>query len=255
MDKESNFRIAILASGDRKTGEGGSTADKVTRDSLEGKVNFTVGVVVCNNPKGTVAVHDRFNTINTEFGLKGENKIDVVTINSTTHPSEPQSRGQTLEESSAICRLLEQRNIGFAVMLGYSKVITGEFVSRWGWRANYGSIDPAHNGIYHPKARISNNHPAILPYTSDTHGIASHALVIRLFKEGKLKNTAMTFHLGAVGIDTGPVIYEEPVPIYKNDDAESLAARVQSLEKEITAQTIERHLILRAEHINHGLTG
>lgn len=246
---EGNFRIAILASGDRKSGGGGSTADKVARDTLEGKVGFSIGVVICNNPEGTVAVHSRFDAINREFGLKGDNKIDVVTINSKTHPRGPYKRGQTLEESAAICRLLEERSIGFAAMLGYMKILNGEFVEEWGWQPDYGVANPTHNGIYHPKARISNNHPAILPFTADTHGPGAHALAIELYKEDRIKYTAMTYHLGAAGVDTGPVFYEEPVEIYDTDDADSLGDRVQVLEKETTALTIHRHLILREEHL------
>jgi hypothetical protein len=45
-------RVAILASGDRRSGGGGSTAEKVVRDVLEQKVGFNIGVVICNNPEG-----------------------------------------------------------------------------------------------------------------------------------------------------------------------------------------------------------
>lgn len=246
---EGNFRVAILASGDRESGGGGSTADKFTRDALEGKVNLEIGVVICNNPEGTVAVYDRFRVINDEYGLKGDDRIDVVTINSTTHPEGRQRRGQTLGESAAICRLLEQRGIGFVAMLGYMKILTGEFVEEWGWKPQYGAVDPTHNGKYNPLARIFNNHPSILPLTADTHGLGAHALAVELYQKGRIKHTAMTFHLGAAGVDTGPVIYEEPVEIYKQDDAVSLSDRVQVIEKALTAPVLERHLILRREQL------
>ncbi len=265
---EGKFRVAVLASGDRKSGGGGSTAERFARDTLEGKVGLEVGVVISNNPRGTVAVHDKIDAINTEFGLKGDRHIDVVTINSFTHPEGRQPRGQTLAESAAICRLLEQRGIGFVAMLGYMKILTGEFVEEWGWKPEYGAADPTHNGRYHPKARISNNHPAILPFTVDTHGHGAHEKAVKLYKEKIIKYSAMTFHLGSAAVDTGPVYYEHPLAILEEGEpdyfklvseaarnewtartVESLETRMQAKEKELTAPTIERHVILRAEHL------
>lgn len=246
---ETNFRVAILASGDRESRGGGSTAERVIRDTLEGKVNFTVGVVICNNSRGTVGVYDKVDALNAKFGLRGDSKITVETINSSTHQSGPQPRGQTLGESAAICQLLRERDIDFVALNGYMKVLNGEFVQEWGWRPEYGQADPTHNGIYHRKARILNNHPAILPDTADTHGPGAHARAIELFRAGRLRQTAMTFHLAAPGVDTGPVIHEELVPIFETDDADSLGTRVQNREKELTAPTIQRHLLLREEHL------
>src|ERR1700722_10387717 len=134
---ELDFRVAILAFGDRESGGGGSTANRVTRDTLEEQVAFSIGVVICNNPEGSVGVYSLFNDINDEFGLKGDDHIDVVNISSATNPEGPQKRGQTLGESSAICRLLEERDIYFVAMLGYMKILNGEFVETWGWKPEY----------------------------------------------------------------------------------------------------------------------
>lgn len=243
-------RVAILASGDRASGSGGSTADRVTRESLEGKVSFHVAVVICDNPVGTVGVYERFKKINSDYGLKGGSAIDVVTIGPSTHPGRPQERGQTLDESSAVCRELERRNIDFAAMLGFKRIITGEFVETWGWHPKYAD-DAAfgyRNGLYHPKARISNNHPSILPFTADTHGPYSHKLAIDLYTAGKIQHTAMTWHLASADIDNGPIIDEIPVLITPADDADSLGDKVQAVEKEFTSRVLEKHLILRAEH-------
>lgn len=244
-------RVAILASGDVKTGGGGSTAEQVARDALEGKVAFSIGVVICNNPAGSVGVYDHFDNLNREFSLLGDNKIEVVNISSGTHPKGPQPRGQTLGESEAICRLLEDRAIDFVTMLGYMKVLNGEFVETWGWQKDYAQ-DPIYGhslGIYHPNARILNNHPAILPFTADTYGSRAHQRAVDLYKQGKLRHTAMTWHLASAEVDQGPTIDEKSVPISDNDNADTLGQKVQKVEKEHTAKVIGEHLIFRAEHL------
>jgi folate-dependent phosphoribosylglycinamide formyltransferase PurN len=243
-------RVAILASGDRKSGGGGSTAEKVVRDALEQKVGFDIGVVVCNNPDGTVGVHSKIEKLNREFGLVDDDKIPVVTIDHADYPKLPgdPDRGLRLRESEAYCRVLENYGIDFVAMLGFMMIINGELVESRGWKPEYRDWDPSTNGIYHPNATISNNHPAILPWTADTHGHGAHQRAIDLYKEGKITHTAMTWHLASEGVDTGPVLYAEPIPILPDDNADSLSDSVQACEKEMTAEVIDRHLTLKRQH-------
>lgn len=243
-------RVAVLASGDRASGGGGSTVERFARDILEGNVQLDLGVVICNNPPGTVGVYERVEGLNKKFGLTGDDRIDVVTIGPGTHPGGRQERGQTLEESAAVCRTLEERGIDFATMLGYMRILTGKFVEEWGWKQEYAQDEQFgyRQGIYHPNARISNNHPSILPFTADTHGLGAHQLAMELHRAGRLQRTAMTWHLASAQVDDGPVIDEMPLEITPGDDADSLGDRVQDVEKEYTARIIEKHLQLRAEH-------
>lgn len=240
-----------MASGDRESGGGGSTAERVIKDVLEGKVDFTIGVVICNNPPGTVGVYPKVEALNKKFNLKGDDKIDVVTINSTDYPAGFQRKGATtLEESSKICRVLEERSIGFVSMEGYMKILTGEFVEEWGWEPAYGLADPTFNGKYHPKARIANNHPSILPFTAGEHGPGAHQKALDLFIEGVIKRTCMTWHLGAKAVDAGAILFEKPVDIYPTDTAGILGDRVQTeAEKPETVFVLDRHIKIRTEHI------
>jgi folate-dependent phosphoribosylglycinamide formyltransferase PurN len=246
-----NERIGILASGDRQSGGGGSTAEKVVKDVLEQRVAFEIGVVICNNPPGTVGVHDKINNLNREFGLGCENQITVATIDHADFPKQPgdPDRGLRLRESSRYKEVLEDYGVDFVWMLGYMLIANGELVEARGWKPEYGYGDPTHNGIYHPNATLGNNHPAILPHTADTHGLGAHAKATELYKLGKIECTAMTYHLVSEGVDTGPVIHEIPAVIYPRDDAESLGGTVQALEKYHTAEVIERHLLLRRQHL------
>ncbi len=248
---DAEFRVGLLASGDRQSGEGGGTAERIARDALEGKVAFNIGVVVCNNPEGTVGVWDKFAKLNEEFGLRGDNKFEVVNIGPGPHPDGKLQRGQTLSESTAICRLFEERSIDFGAMAGYLRILTGEYLKTWCWQPEYAG-DPLlsyRHGLYHPSARTSNNHPSILPFTRDTHGPGAHSLAMDLYRAGKIRHTAMTWHLASEKIDEGPTIHEIPVEIKPVDDDETLGNRVQDTEKEKSAEVIWNHLIFKAEHL------
>lgn len=250
---ETQTRVAILASGDIQTGGGGSTANHFARDVLSYEdLAIEVGVVICNNPPGTVGVYDHFDSINSDFVLKGDDRIDVVNIGPNTHPGNPVGRGQTADESSAVCRVLEERGIDFVVMLGNLRILTSELIGTWGWKPEYARDKDFsyREGMYHPYARISNNHPSILPFTVDTHGPSAHKRALTLHERGILGHTAMTWHLASAQVDKGPIIDEIPVKIDWGDDADSLAAKVQAVEKDETAEVISKHLKLRAEHLS-----
>jgi folate-dependent phosphoribosylglycinamide formyltransferase PurN len=244
-------RVAILASGDRKSGGGGSTAEKVVRDVLEKKVGFAVGAVICNNPEGTVGVYDKINNLNRKFGLKGDNKIPIVTIDHADYPEQTgdPDRGLRLRESEAYCRVLENYGIDFVSMLGFMQILNGELIERHGWKPEYADWDRSTNGIYHPDANIMNNHPSILPWTADTHGHGAHQKAIDLFKTDRITHTAMTYHLASKGVDTGPIVLAEPITILPEDTADSLSDSVQSAEKELTAEVIDHHLIWKRQHL------
>lgn len=236
--------LGILASGDRATGGGGSTAERFIRDMAAGIVRAEVGVVICNNPRGTVAVYDRVEGLNEELGLG----IELVTINSSTHPKGKQDRGQTLAEASAICEVLADKDIDFLLSLGYMKQGNGELVEEWAWQPAYAELDPVNGGIYHPKTRWGNNHPGILGsalLTADTHGVHAAERAIEL---GSPYN-AFTWHLVSAGIDSGPQIAEFLVPIEPGETAQDVFDKTQDVEKEQTARVVQSHLTKRAEHL------
>lgn len=247
-------RVAILASGDIENGGGGSTAERVALDVLEGRANFTIGVVICNNgPESGVGVYEKFAKLNQRFGLTADNRIDVINISGKTHPGTRVEGGMTMAESNAIGETLKQRDIGFVAMLGYMKKVTGPFANQWLWQPQH-----AHHvrhafdqGRYHPDARVLNNHPAILPFTAGEHGAGAHQKAIDLYRTGKLSHTAMTWHLAAHQIDAGPIVGSQLIEIFDNDTANSLGSRVQNAEKLMTSGVIEQHLILREQHLSN----
>ncbi len=56
------------------------------------------------------------------------------------------------------------------------------------------------------------------------------------------KETAATVHYVDEGVDTGPVIVAEPVPVREDDTVETLRARVQAVEHRLLPKAV-RELI------------
>jgi phosphoribosylglycinamide formyltransferase-1 len=83
--------------------------------------------------------------------------------------------------------------------------------------------------------RIVNTHPAPLPRFPGSRPIED------VLAAGA-RETAATVHYVDEGIDTGPVIAAEPVPVREGDTVETLRARVQSVEHRLLPKAV-RELI------------
>ena len=79
--------------------------------------------------------------------------------------------------------------------------------------------------------RVINLHPALLPAFPGTHSISDAV------RHG-VKVTGVTVHYVDPGIDTGPVIAQEPVRVEEGDTAETLAARIHEVEHRLLPATI-----------------
>jgi phosphoribosylglycinamide formyltransferase-1 len=83
--------------------------------------------------------------------------------------------------------------------------------------------------------RIVNTHSAPLPDFPGAHPIED------VLAAG-VPETAATVHYVDEGVDTGPVIAAEPVPVHQDDTAETLRARVQAVEHRLLPRAV-RELI------------
>ena len=90
---------------------------------------------------------------------------------------------------------------------GYMRVLTTTF------------LDPAPTTL--------NVHPSLLP---SFPGADAHDQVL----EAGVRTTGCTVHVVTEAVDAGPIVTQEPVPVYEDDDADSLKARVLH-EAEFTA--------------------
>lgn len=98
------------------------------------------------------------------------------------------------------------------VSAGFMKILGPAFLERFG-------------------SRIINTHPALLPAFPGAHAVAD-ALAYGA------KVSGSTVHLVDAGVDTGPVLAQEPVPILDGDDESTLHERIKLVERRLLADVI-----------------
>jgi len=103
-----------------------------------------------------------------------------------------------------IVQALEEARADLVALAGYMKLAGPELVRAF-------------------SGRIMNIHPALLPSFPGTHG-ARDAL------EHGVKVSGVTVHFVDEGLDTGPIIVQEAVPVEEGDDEETLHNRIHQAE-------------------------
>jgi phosphoribosylglycinamide formyltransferase-1 len=116
----------------------------------------------------------------------------------------------------ALARWLEARGVTLVVCAGYMHLFRKPFFD-------------------HYAGRVVNTHPAPLPDFPGAHPIED------VLAAG-VRETAATIHYVDEGIDTGPVIVSERVPVLDGDTVETLRSRVQAVEHRLFPKTV-RELI------------
>ncbi|PQM48944.1 Phosphoribosylglycinamide formyltransferase [Mycobacterium talmoniae] len=79
--------------------------------------------------------------------------------------------------------------------------------------------------------RILNTHPALLPAFPGAHAVPE-AL------QYGVKVTGCTVHLVDAGTDTGPVLAQQPVPVFDNDDEATLHERIKVVERQLLVDVV-----------------
>lgn len=110
--------------------------------------------------------------------------------------------------------LLNMKNIELVVLAGYMKLLTPYLVNRW-------------------KNRIINIHPALLP---SFPGLNTHERAI----QAGVKYHGVTVHFVDEGIDSGPIIDQLVVPVFRDDTPDLLASRVLVEEHKLLPDVIRR---------------
>src|SRR5262249_41790752 len=116
------------------------------------------------------------------------------------------------ERDLAMAGFLEERGVRWTVCAGYMNLLTKPFLDRF-------------------PGRIVNTHSAPLPEFPGAHPIED------VLAAG-VPETAATVHYVDEGIDTGPIIAAERVPVRPGDTVESLRARVQAVEHDLLPRVV-----------------
>jgi phosphoribosylglycinamide formyltransferase-1 len=117
------------------------------------------------------------------------------------------------ERDAAMAAWLEAHDVELVVCAGYMHLLRRTFLDRFA-------------------GRIVNTHSAPLPDFPGAHPIED-------VLEAGVAETAATVHYVDEGIDTGPVIRAERVPVLAGDTAESLRARVQAVEHRLLPEVVK----------------
>jgi len=168
---------------------GGSDLQAIIDGCKLGKINAAVGVVISNNSKSMALTRARAENIPAfHFSQKSEKIFE-----------DPQKLEQ------AILDTLITNDIDIVFLAGYMKKIGARILHTY-------------------KNRIFNIHPALLPKYGGKgmFGINVHKAVI----EAGETETGITIHRVDPEYDTGAIVAQCTVPVYKDDTAEVLAARV-----------------------------
>ena len=116
------------------------------------------------------------------------------------------------EHDAAMADWFEERGVQLVVCAGYMWLLRPTFLDRYG-------------------GRIVNTHSAPLPDFPGAHPIED------VLAAG-VRETAATVHYVDEGVDTGPVIAAERVPVLPGDTADTLRARVQAAEHALLPKVV-----------------
>ena len=111
------------------------------------------------------------------------------------------------EAEHAFVQNLQEAKVDLIVLAGFMRVLKGEFLRAF-------------------EGRIVNVHPSLLP---SFPGLEAWKQAL----DHGVKVTGCTVHFVDAGVDAGPIIAQQMVPVLENDTAESLHQRIHLAEHEL----------------------
>lgn len=117
----------------------------------------------------------------------------------------------------ALLSELDAHDVNFIALAGYLRMIPAPVVERF-------------------RNRMTNIHPALLPAFGGKgmYGMHVHRAVIKY----GVRWSGATVHLVDETYDTGPIVLQEPVPVYPDDTPDELAARVLEVEHRLYPEAL-----------------
>jgi phosphoribosylglycinamide formyltransferase 1 len=117
------------------------------------------------------------------------------------------------EAEAAYIQALQQAQVDLVVLAGFMRILKGVFLRAF-------------------PHRVVNIHPALLP---SFPGLEAWKQAL----EYGVKVTGCTVHFVDQGVDTGPIIAQQTVPILDDDTPESLHQRIQEIERTLYPAALE----------------
>ncbi len=148
------------------------------------------------------------------FGLERARRANVPAI------VKPKAKGQERREYDAeLAHVALSYQPDWVVLAGWMRILTLPFLE-------------------HFPNRVINLHPALPDTFPGTHAIER---AFYAFCRGEIKRTGVMIHLVPdEGVDSGPILAQQVVPISAEDTIESLEARVHAAEHRLLVATLKQ---------------
>jgi phosphoribosylglycinamide formyltransferase-1 len=129
-------------------------------------------------------------------------------------------RGRHREEfDSEIAGILTHHQVELVCLAGYMRLLSADFVRAF-------------------RGRLLNVHPSLLPAFP---GLEAQRQAL----EYGVKVSGATVHFVDEGLDSGPIVSQEAVPVHEDDTVEALSARILEAEHRIYPEAVRRLLTAR----------
>ncbi|UFJ41010.1 phosphoribosylglycinamide formyltransferase [Brevibacillus humidisoli] len=132
--------------------------------------------------------------------------IDSFVFNPKEYPEKAAFEQEIVQE-------LHRRDVSFVVLAGYMRLVGPVLLSAY-------------------EGKMINLHPSLLPAFMGKDAIG------QAFSYG-VKITGVTVHFVDAGLDTGPIIAQEAVPVAPADTLETLTARIHGVEHQLLVEAIQ----------------
>jgi phosphoribosylglycinamide formyltransferase-1 len=139
------------------------------------------------------------------LGIAAGATVPTYTVRLADHPDR-RAWDAALTEATA------KHQPDLVVSAGFMKMLGPEFLSRF-------------------MGRVVNTHPALLPAFPGTHAVAESLAY-------GVKVTGCTVHLVDAGMDTGPILAQQPVAVLDGDDEATLHERIKVVERRLLVDVL-----------------
>lgn len=127
------------------------------------------------------------------------------------------SKGLSREDYDLrLSQALEAAGVDWVVLIGYMRILSKQFIEQW-------------------RHRVINVHPSLLPAHAGLMDLRVHEAVL----QAKEAISGCTVHQVTEVVDAGPILVQKHCPVLATDTAETLKARVQTLEGEALVEAIQ----------------
>ncbi|HOF04054.1 MAG TPA: phosphoribosylglycinamide formyltransferase [Syntrophales bacterium] len=180
-----------------------------------------IGVLVSGSGSNLQAIIDNIEAgrLDAEIGIVISNNAEAFALERCRRHGVPATVVDHRSFSSRddfdrqLIAVLRSRGVELVVMAGFMRILSDHFLTAF-------------------PLRIMNIHPALLPSFPGLH-------VQKQAVDYGVRFSGCTVHFADGGVDTGPIIIQAVVPVYGDDDEDSLSARILREEHKIYSQAIQ----------------